>query len=683
MQRLFRFIHENIVLIGILILAFAIRVIDSPLFITIARDEMISIHEIIQISNKQNYIFSVLMNLWFRISDHILFLRLLPILFGTASLIFIWCWLRARRSRSVAGLVIFFLAISPIAVVYSWTIRFYAPYQLAIALLFYASFQILEAPKRRRNQIIFVLASIYLITSHLLAIFLFGFILLFMMFTYSKATRRWAWVAIIVATIVYGAIIIASIFTPKVFQSIYTIAFYVGAVPTETTLTQIRGWGPATVLKLIIFPIQLIIGLDTYLLQYSVTVPTLLVAAALGIYGLIILSQNDRPLLLFIMLVGAAHFVFLITAIEPLYDSKRSETFTLRYTIFFVPLIWLVVTEGIVALPWRLVKITCIVILAASQIFGLISNGFNTEVDFLNLLKQTATTQPNDLVIHERSKDSLYFQLNSIDADIIRTQKVYDNPEALDQSLRDFDRLIVTFRSSLLDSPKPACKVNTQVFDRLQNYPIIEGYRINALGIRTPSQLYVYDILGESTTLGKNVIPLPAAVPHPRYGETTLPQTIDWNAGSYTINRNYTLPTCDKQKSWSGDIETGDPVTKLLVFSNVVSERRDPLENNTPIAHIQLESVDGQLQDFPLQLGVNTQLWNQSTCDSCNVVHTWRKYAQLRGGSSYPYANADFRARIWGTEITLDTPMAVSRITVEHQAPNNVDFTLWGLFFIE
>lgn len=653
--------------VGLFVLASAVRFLAAEG--AAYGDELATIREAQNLGFNLNGIgFLMLYNPWVSLSTDLLWLRVLPIFFGSLSVVFCYLWLRVWRPASVAVIASGVLAISPIAIEYSQQIRFYSFFLFSATLFFWLyALHTKAIPAQRFVRAIGLVGSALLLLSAqmlgVLVIAAVGFHWLA-----GRTPKLFRSLAFACVGVLFFISLLA-VLSPDLLQIPYSITsrIFDGNANFEGRAFNYsgpRGWSPIIGVKLFFLGYHTIFGQYTYPLDLLIVLPAILVFAAIALLGLWQLYKRNLPALHFILL--SFFFAMLVyIVLDPLLPAQITAGANVRLVIWIVPIFLWVVAEGIYALRWRSLQMVAIIAVISVQLYGLFNMltaawGKPDHAAVIRVLEPSAAQANTVILADGRSHGFIDFNLRQ--PPNLESAWQYIGKTDFVETLRErgIQRLVMV---SADFQEANRCQFSA-LLSQLSGTQLEQGF------VDYPFFIYTFDLNEQATT---QVHPVSAY--HMRYQDVKLPQS-----GTSLLGM-YSLPNCQAEMAWQARL-ADQPAVHIQLFSNVVSEQR--LTDAEPVAKLVVISQNNEQTEFPIMLGQHTQLWNASPnrCSACEAVFSWRKRAALVGTSAYSGAYDDFQAQVWMTEFSLPNLTFIRELRLEVLKPN-LFFNLWGISLIE
>ncbi len=654
--------------VGLFVLAFAMRLwaAEGAAY----GDELATIREAQNLGFNLNGIgFLILYNPWVRLSTDLLWLRLLPIGFGSLSVLFCYLWLRAWRPLPVALITSGLLAISPIAIEYGQQIRFYSFFLFSVMLFFWLyALHTKGIPAQRFVRAIRLIGSALLVLSAQML----GVLVIAAVCLHWLAGRKPKHFRVVVFACV-GAlffIVLLAIISPDLLQVPYSLAsrIFDGNANFEGrdfNYSGPRGWSPIIGVKLFFLGYHAIFGQYTYPLDWLIVLPAMLVFAAVILLGLWQLHKGNRSALHFVLL--SFFFAMLVyIVLDPLLPAQITASANVRLVIWSVPIILWLVAEGLYALKWRSLQGAALIAVIGVQGYGLLNmtTAAWEKPDHAAVVRVLAPSaaQPNTLILADgRSHGFIAFNLRQ-PPNLESAWQYLGNPDFV-ETLRErgIQRLVMV-------------SADFQEANRCQFSGLLRqlsSIRLEQSFVDYPFFIYTFDLTAQQ---GDMISPLSAY--HMRYQDAKLPQPAAWSAYGGQVVGAYTLPDCQGQTVWYSAIDEQN-VKQVLILSHIVTNAS--LQVGTQVGTLTLVTSDGERIAVPLLYGQHTHSWDApSACSLCELAFQWRKRAALVGSAAYEGAYRDFTAYVWGTTVELSDAVQAERIQLE-VLHNSVTFNIWGL----
>jgi hypothetical protein len=653
-----------LVLMGI---AFLVRIPDLAGLAT-RGDEWWTVREVIDFSNRHALSYFVFLRGWTIIGgDSHEWLRLFSVLCGTLSVGAIWWWLKPMRGSTIAVIAALLLALSPLSLQYSRSLRFYS-YHILMAVLFFGVYaRVVFSHTRPSRGVIAVLliVGILFATSHLMGWVLLGLVVVHTAI-FKLKLPRWVYLGAVVLAI--GGFVVL-LLSPELINQLYQFAQRAGNGAVIREYVGGRGITLVTFGKLGTQYHNFVLGSNVYIFDLVLVVPALLLASVLSMVGLWRLWRTERAAFGWI-LIGCIGFILLLYGVfDSFLPADASGSVTVRYTVAAFPLfIWLI-AEGIAGLGrWlRPIGLVAFVGISVAGIASYYNPTFENKDDlFLALfdVAADAETRPLTLIVDGRASESVEYIVPT------RGTTTIIRPQALDTAFAQLPNGGAYWISN--DWRRQFACENSAHLGRLSQWE--ETYQ----SVRFPQFVYGYEIGTPATIRADGALPTPRTLFDLRYQDLTLPRAFTWDDEARMISGVFPLPSCTGDLTWESMTLNTD-ASGILIASHLVGDAAIP--NGTQIATLTVMDAAGTMQTFPLYKDQHSQSWNTSACANCLSIMTWRKYIHLVGGSRYPEAYNDFTAHIWGTEIAFPAPIDVQAITLTVEPlPDDAQLNVWGLY---
>lgn len=655
--------------LGLFLLAFIVRLAAAEG--AAYGDELATIRETQNLGFNLNGIgFFVIYNFWISFSTDLLWLRALPICFGSLSVLLCYLWLRAWRPISVAVAASGLLAISPVAVEYSQQIRFYSFFLFAATLFFWLyALYTKDTPIKHPARVLWLgLCALLVLSAQMLGVLVIAVIGL-----HCLATRRpklfYALAVVCIGGFLFVSVL--AIISPGLLQVPYSAAsrIFDGNANFEGrtfNYTGPRGWSPVIGVKLLFLGYHTVLGQYTYPLDLLIVLPAVVAAFLTALVGLWQLYKHDRPLLYFVLLCFAfAISVYVI--LDPLLPAQVTASANVRLVIWIVPIVLWLVAEGLNALRWRSLQIVAFVVVVGAQFYGLFNmvNAAWEKPDYVaavRVLKPYATQSDTVILADGRSYEFISFNLRQP-----------SNLESVWQYIGQADwleRLRERGVQRLVLVSNDFKEENRCQFSILLSQ--LSALRLEQTFADYPFFIYVFDLMSPQTEVFT-----PVSAYHMRYQDIRLPQTVSLTDYQGQMVGFYALPNCQGQKTWQVAVEQQD-IKQVLIFSNIIAS--SSLQIGTEVAKLTLVVPEGEPIEIRLRYGQHTHSWDavSDACSACESALEWRKRAALVGSSAYEGAYRDFTARVWATFVNLREHTQVERLEIE-VLHNAVTFNVWAV----
>jgi hypothetical protein len=629
--------------VGLFVLAFAVRLLAAEG--AAYGDELATLREAQNLGFNLNGIgFLILYNPWVSLSTDLLWLRLLPICFGSLSVVLCYLWLRAWRPLAVAIIASGLLAISPIAVEYGQQIRFYSFFLFSVMLFFwlYALYTQALPAQRAMRAVGLIGAALLVLSAQMLGVLVVAAVCLHWLA--GKSPKRFRVAAFACIGVLFGIALLA-ISSPDLLQVPYSAAsrIFDGNANFEGRAFNYsgpRGWSPIIGVKLIFLGYHAVFGQYTYPLDWLIVLPAILIFAAVALLGLWQLHKRNRSALHFVLL--SFFFAMLVyIVLDPLLPAQITASANVRLVIWIVPIILWLVAEGLYTVKWRSLQGAALIAVIGVQGYGLLNmvTAAWEKPDHAAVVRALApfAAQPNTVILADgRSHGFLAFNLRQ--PPNLELAWAYIGKPDFVETLRErgVQRLVMVSADFQ--------EANRCQFSALLNQ--LSGTRLEQGIVDYPFFAYTFDL---ATHQGAVISPVSAY--HMRYQDAKLPQPVAWAAYDGQVVGAYTLPDCQGQRRWQSIVDEQN-VKQVLILSNIVTNSL--LQIGTEVATLTLITSKGERIAVPLLYGQHTQRWDAAyACSSCESVFQWRKRAALVGSAAYEGAYRDFTAHIWGTTVEL------------------------------
>ena len=641
---------------------------------TLCGDEYGSLIEAQQLwLNLHSLAYFIPMHFWLLWGGSDFWVRLPSVFFGVLAIPLSY-ELGRRTANTLTGLLFAMLmAISPLAVMYSQTMRFYSLFLSASTFSLLAFWMLREQPRSFGRRMLFLIATLIVVTSHLFGILVVVAEGIAWFISSDRRVQRIRRSAL-VAGLLGGAVILIVAF-PHLRSSSWLAFERLIGILHPSTVGVSRGLSLVNFVKVPFALYTFSLGEAVYPLTYSIVIPGAIVIGVLLFSGCLVALRNSSVLFLVVLVFVMLLIVFLV--FEPL-EVVLTNTTAPRYVIFALPMFLLVIAMGLERIRYQRIFIIAILVINSLALWEYYWGTWNYEVP-VNINWRTIAA-----FVRTESNSNTVLLYDGRSADAVNR---YFDPGLKKESLwrlaesRNLSDIRVAQRVVFVTGDFHVYR-RAEFNDSLRflesDFELVNGC------VRYPTIVYVFDRKPPGHSFGYLVkqssgeVSLPKEIYGLEFQDLVLPAATSISGSTVSILGSFALPNLLDEKERLIPLTGANRSNALTIVSNVTSASH--LQQGETIAEIVVKGTDQEIQTFPLRLGDGTQDWTKECpgSEKCRVVLTWRKYIAFIGQHTYDSAWSDFQAKVFSSRLQLRNPTVPASIAVRYVASSG-KLNVWGM----